>query len=309
MKSHTTEKDIKVMLAACKSVEEINNSYASIKESDLSFLAKKEEFFKLLTELNYEFCNLTETRNSMSAIDSTYKNKELNIAIAKRRTFLLRVIKQITFNWLGNRETAVAKKDKAQRFLKEELIEKVGDSIPEIQITHLLYETKLTYQRKRRDNLPLLRIERLLKSEEGTRVEVKKSLSLLEPIAKTISAFCNTKGGVIIIGLAEKAKEENEVSESLIIAGEYVLVGLFRNLDQHRARLMQFLGDNLSVDIDTLEVELLHIEKYKLMIIEVPSIRIKQGELVFFKDDLFIREDNHNRRLTSKETYKLVNKM
>jgi len=45
------------------------------------------------------------------------------------------------------------------------------------------------------------RLKELIQEGESAEVEFKESLSLSEPIGKTISSFSNAKGGTLIIGV------------------------------------------------------------------------------------------------------------
>jgi len=49
-------------------------------------------------------------------------------------------------------------------------------------------------------------LENLIKKDESETLEFKKSLSEWREIIETVSAFSNTKGGVIFIGLNDKKK-------------------------------------------------------------------------------------------------------
>jgi len=49
-------------------------------------------------------------------------------------------------------------------------------------------------------------LEKLIGSEEGKTLEFKENASSLEPIIRTVIAFANTAGGIIIIGVKNKTK-------------------------------------------------------------------------------------------------------
>lgn len=54
----------------------------------------------------------------------------------------------------------------------------------------------------------MLRIEEILKSNEGKTLEFKENLQSLYGIIKTIIAFANTAGDTIVIGIEDKAKSQ-----------------------------------------------------------------------------------------------------
>lgn len=45
-----------------------------------------------------------------------------------------------------------------------------------------------------------MNIEKILKGREGKTLEFKRDISSLKPIMKTLVAFANTAGGILIIG-------------------------------------------------------------------------------------------------------------
>lgn len=59
-------------------------------------------------------------------------------------------------------------------------------------------------------------IETLLPQEEGKNLEFKENTSSLQPIVKTIIAFANTAGGIIVIGVKDKTKKVMGVSNILL---------------------------------------------------------------------------------------------
>ena len=46
----------------------------------------------------------------------------------------------------------------------------------------------------------------LLLKEEGEQLEFKQQISYQEKIAKTLSAFANSKGGTVVIGVSDQRK-------------------------------------------------------------------------------------------------------
>ena len=49
-------------------------------------------------------------------------------------------------------------------------------------------------------------VKQLLLEEEGEQLEFKQQISSQEKIAKTLSAFANTKGGILVIGVSDLRK-------------------------------------------------------------------------------------------------------
>jgi len=49
-------------------------------------------------------------------------------------------------------------------------------------------------------------VKQLLLEEEGEQLEFKQQISSQEKIAKTLSAFANTKGGLLVIGVSDLRK-------------------------------------------------------------------------------------------------------
>ena len=51
-----------------------------------------------------------------------------------------------------------------------------------------------------------MEVEKLLEQSESKTLEFKSNLSSLDPVLKTIVAFANTAGGILIIGLSQKKR-------------------------------------------------------------------------------------------------------
>ena len=49
-------------------------------------------------------------------------------------------------------------------------------------------------------------IEQVLKQPEGKQLEFKRDLSSPKPIMKTLTAFANTAGGTLIIGITDSGE-------------------------------------------------------------------------------------------------------
>ena len=52
----------------------------------------------------------------------------------------------------------------------------------------------------------MIKIKELIKKGESEKVEFKPSLSQTDKIMESISAFSNTKGGIVIIGVSDKSE-------------------------------------------------------------------------------------------------------
>ena len=49
-------------------------------------------------------------------------------------------------------------------------------------------------------------VKKLIRSKEGKRLDFKQKITSKEKIAKTLSAFSNTEGGMILIGVSDKKR-------------------------------------------------------------------------------------------------------
>ncbi len=49
-------------------------------------------------------------------------------------------------------------------------------------------------------------VKQLLLEEEGDQIEFKQQINSQEKIAKTLSAFSNSKGGILVIGISDRRK-------------------------------------------------------------------------------------------------------
>jgi len=52
-----------------------------------------------------------------------------------------------------------------------------------------------------------MNLKEIIKKGESEKIEFKKSLQLKDEIGKTVSAFSNSRGGKIIVGVDDKNKE------------------------------------------------------------------------------------------------------
>ncbi len=94
-------------------------------------------------------------------------------------------------------------------------------------------------------------IERLLSLPESKTLEFKKDLSSLEPILKTIVAFANTAGGILIIGRA---------SDGMLSGVDNVL--------KAEEQLANAIADTIKPAILP-EIEIITIEKKDLLVVQV----------------------------------------
>ena len=80
----------------------------------------------------------------------------------------------------------------------------------------------------------VVRLEELLKGQEGKTLEFKRDLSLPEGILKCMVAFANTAGGIIIIGVEDGSRHVRGVQD--VLAAEEKLANLIS--DSIRPRLI-----------------------------------------------------------------------
>ncbi len=75
----------------------------------------------------------------------------------------------------------------------------------------------------------MTKLKDLLKEGESETVEFKPSLSQMDKITESISAFSNTKGGTVVIGVGdngevlgvEEIKERNQLSMAFLLRKNY----------------------------------------------------------------------------------------
>lgn len=223
----------------------------------------------------------------------------------KLRALLVRCIKQYGFIWYRKRENSTFKKDRKPRFLKEHLNELTDNSIQPDLLKEILKQVASKHYDSAKKNHYLNKLISDLKDEEGSQIEVKKSLILREPIGKTISAFANTSGGKVFVGIAE-LKNEPDDTGGVVINNTFLVVGLYKDIDQHRAHLTSHLDKSLSINLDLLTFNILEINSKRIMIITVPSIYKNTNEITFYENEAYQRVDNHNKKLTTKEVYQFT---
>jgi len=129
------------------------------------------------------------------------------------------------------------------------------------------------------------RLKELIHEGESAEVEFKESLSLSEPIGKTISSFSNANGGILIIGVTD--------------SGEIKGVELGENtLEQLANRIKQHTDPKIYPSINTE-----NIEEKDLVIIEVNE---SQEKPVFYRGNAYKRVGKSTHRLNSSEIRKLA---
>ncbi len=73
----------------------------------------------------------------------------------------------------------------------------------------------------------MINIEKILKGRESKTLEFKRDISSLKPIMKTLVAFANTAGGILIIGREDDGTIKG-VSDALRVQADYQLMQIRR---------------------------------------------------------------------------------
>lgn len=149
---------------------------------------------------------------------------------------------------------------------------------------------------------------KMLENEEDGQTECKKSFDLKDAITKTIISFANTEGGSVYIGIVETRyleKEKEKDQGAIPINSKFYAVGVPKNLDDHRIKLIQFISEKTNIDISKLTIKLLYFQNKTIVQIIVPPLFRQFGTLYFFNGDAYRRLDNQNKKLGSRETYEL----
>lgn len=290
-------------LTSYPTIAQIEALYAELKSGSMD----TEEGYRLLESLSREFRQLLDMETQYSVIHNRSDLRELRQYRSKRKIFAVRVVKLLAFRWWKDRDDFVGDRTPKPRELKDRISPIVEGLIPEDQLINTLWQVRNSYKNRKERFSPIKRLEELLKNEEGTTVEVKKSLMLQDAICRTICSFANTSGGTIIVGLAELEKIQDV--EGKVINGSFVLCGLEGDIDSSRIKLTMLIGEKVSIDVSELFFEIENINSKKVMYITVPSARQIKGELVFYNRDAYIREDNHNKKLSGAEVYSLSKQM
>lgn len=158
---------------------------------------------------------------------------------------------------------------------------------------------------KAKTRKPLYKLKGAAINDEDVKTEFKKSFRLKDAIAKTIVSFANTKGGKVYIGIAEK-ENIDERDDVIKLNDNFFVVGVYTNTDDHRQKLMAFIQAHTNIDTSLLKVSILSHETKNVVVVAVPQLLAKYGELSFFKGDAYIRVDNQNKKLSSQEAYELL---
>jgi len=128
-------------------------------------------------------------------------------------------------------------------------------------------------------------LKKLISQGESETVELKKSLQLKDEIGESVSAFSNSKGGVILIGISDKKE----------IKG--VQIGKKTVTD-----LAEYVKRNTDPQIFP-EIKACEIDDKKIISIKVK----KSGEKpVFFKSYAYKRVGDTSQRISSSEIRKLA---
>lgn len=139
----------------------------------------------------------------------------------------------------------------------------------------------------------------MLRNGETTEIEVKKSFADNEKIGRAISAFSNTKGGKIIIGLDE-IKSGKQVDETGHRINEFMLVGLGGDIDSQKRKLTGHLN-SCGINVSQLVIDIsLEIDEKRVCIIEVQPLT-PTSKLVFYLNEAYKRVDSQNIKMSGKE--------
>lgn len=94
-------------------------------------------------------------------------------------------------------------------------------------------------------------IERLLRSPEGKTLEFKRDLSSPRNLLKTLVAFANTAGGILVLGLGDDRQ----------------ILGITQPLDEEE-RLCSLIADSIAPRLVP-NIELVTVEDKTLLLMEV----------------------------------------
>lgn len=111
-------------------------------------------------------------------------------------------------------------------------------------------------------------VKQLLLEEEGDQIEFKQQINSQEKIAKTLSAFSNSKGGILVVGISDQRK----------------IVGI----DPEEERYMitaandSFCVPKVSLELKSVKIDPEHYLEEEKMVLVV-QIHASLGPLVFVK--------------------------
>ena len=126
---------------------------------------------------------------------------------------------------------------------------------------------------------------KMIKQGESEVLELKESLSVKEEIGNTISAFSNTKGGMIIIGIND--------------FGETIGLNIGKNTIEQLANYIKQNTDNSIYP----KISVVRISDKDVIIVEVNEVDEKP---VFFKGKAYKRVGKSNHKLSASEIRKLA---
>ena len=128
-------------------------------------------------------------------------------------------------------------------------------------------------------------LKKIISQGESERLEFKKSLKLKDKVGESISAFSNSKGGTILIGITDKKE----------IRG--VQIGKKTAID-----LAEYIKRNTDPQIFP-EIRIYEIGNKKIILVKVKESNEKP---VFFKRHTYKRVGDTNQRISSSEIRKLA---
>ncbi len=160
--SYLDEKDI---LRKYTTIDEIERTFQDIKNNTLS----DTESFSFLDKLVGEYKKLIQMEDDDSGKLGSQGVKVIRKARSKRRTYIIRVVKQIGFRWWAERDAngGFSNKKYRPRFLKDKLLSHTDEVLTEVHLTNLLWQVRSVHVRKRQELNPRNRLLGLLKNEEG----------------------------------------------------------------------------------------------------------------------------------------------
>ena len=138
-------------------------------------------------------------------------------------------------------------------------------------------------------------IDTIRKVREGEYVELKKSQNLPDDFWPTYSAFCNTKGGIIFLGVSE--------GESILEAN--TIRGV-KNHHKIKDDLLNTLSNKNKVSFNSLRednINVLHYEDKTVLIVQVPEVPIDKKP-VFLNDKIdqsYIRIGSGDVKMTKEQ--------
>jgi hypothetical protein len=154
------------------------------------------------------------------------------------------------------------------------------------------------------------KIKKLIQKGETESVEFKSSLrydynthsvnkGLEKPILKTIAAFLNSGGGILVIGI-------NDEGEALGLSEDFKTLQR-KNNDGFSQTLFNSMTSNLGIEFSSfIQVEFSEIDKKTLCIVTVKA----SPEPVFVRDaqnrDFYVRAGTTTKLLNSEETFKYI---